>query len=159
MVQLSFSLGPIWWLGMMVFGSYEIIIYEKTRSIYKNLDRPSLDLKALCSTQHSPHELSIITLMDFKNSIKNASQESKMAFELLKKSKEASLQVRWENHIISLLLFFHSNLPTSSKYWRSKIATLSSTHCLSQYILTTETSLYTYITYTTTIHTYEPLLL
>lgn len=112
------------------------------------MDRPSLDLKALCSTQHSPHELSIITLMDFKNSIKNASQESKMAFELLKKSKEASLQVRWENHIISLLLFFHSNLPTSSKYWRSKIATLSGTHCLSQYILTTETSLHTYNNYT-----------
>ncbi len=136
----------------MVFGSNEIII-EKTRSIYKIWIWPSLDLKALCSTQHSPHELSIITLMDFKNSIKNASQESKMAFELLKKSKEASLQVWWENHIISLL-FFHSNLPTSSMYWRSKIATLFSTHCLSQYILTTETSLHTC---TTTIHIYMTL--
>ncbi|CAL8109862.1 unnamed protein product [Orchesella dallaii] len=53
----------------------------------------NLDLKALYSTHHSPHELSIITLIDFKNSVKNANQESKISFELLKESKKASIQM------------------------------------------------------------------
>lgn len=52
----------------------------------------SLDLKAYSSTQHSPHELSIITLIDFKNREK-LSRKSKISFELFKQLREVHIMV------------------------------------------------------------------
>lgn len=86
--------------------AFVVSIWTKKSKIKKIKIPPwSLHLKALFSAHHSPRELSIITLMDFKNSIKNASQESKMAFELLKESKQASLQVGLTNFPLSVLAF------------------------------------------------------